>query len=250
MALKIPKGLKREFKEGFLEYLKVMGDSVILHLEPYRVDCPNCVWDSNAKVSTNKFNSSFIRPVNIFVGTPKVKKVYPIPFNITDDSGIEYDPVLSNPRVLKSAVCPMCLGRGVLEEENTHTIVALITTHNSMPGGGGTEGSNIIVLPAGEEGTQVTRIKSHPNHYAICRDAKYYTVKGIKMRNVIPPRLKGLGGEHITEAYLITVDVGKSSNTSKDGDYRLDTSPIGQSSNQAPESDPQNPPTTPGDTEW
>lgn len=247
MSLKIPKELKSEFKKGFNQYIKAMGRPIQVVLDPTQVSCPNCIWDNVQGKSSNVYNESFKKPVNIFPATDMQTKVYPQPFNVTSVSGVQYDPSLIDPKILRVSVCPVCLGEGVLISENTSCIVAVITTGYGQTG---TEASTFIDLSAGRDGRQITRLKTKAENYAICRDAQYFIVDGIKMEIEIPAKLKGLGNLSITEVYLGTVKEDSSSNTKYDGDQRVNINQTGQSSDQADDSTPTIPPSVPGDDVW
>lgn len=247
MSLKIPASIKKEFKDGFEEYIRKMGRSVIAHLKPNEVQCPNCIFDNYQHKSTNIWNTSFLKPVNIFPGTSYQKEIYPAPFNVTSVSGVQYDPTIPNPKILNVAVCPVCRGEGVLINDNTTCFNAVVTVGKPQTGA---EPSDYIDLSAGRDGMQLTRLKTYANNYAVCRDAEFFTVDGIKYKIEVPARLKGLGNKAITELYLSTVDVDSSSDTEYDTDGRLKIVEFGQVSNQASNITPTIPPVVPGDDVW
>lgn len=250
MTLKIPRELKKEFKDGFAEYIKTMGRNVEVYLKPYQVLCPNCQYDSVQKKSTNIWNSTFLRPVNIFVGTQFQQTIFPQPFNVTTASGVVYDPVITNPKILIATVCPICKGEGILIRDNKVDMNAVVTIGLLRGGYGNTESPRFYDLSAGLEGKQVYRFKTYECNYATCRDAEYFKVDNIKLKAELPPRVKGLGGYHLTEMFLSEITEGNSVTDVFDNDIRTHIEKQGQTSNQAPVYNPTIPPIIPGDDVW
>ena len=235
----IPKSLKKEFNKGFDHYLKVMGRQVTVVLPPFIVNCPNCIWDSVRAKSTNVYDTQFIRPKNVFVGTSKQQKIYPQPFNVeTAPAGIQYDPALDNPKILRTTVCPVCKGEGTLLCDRTICITGLVTWNPK---------EEFLDLSGGLDGQNICRIKTFRNNYALCRDAESFIVDGTECVLQTPPRVKGLGADHITEFYLIATAVDKSVSDKLDSDPRIIKDIKGSSSEQAPEISPDNPPTIPSE---
>lgn len=247
MSLNIPKGLKREFKKGFDEYIKTMGQDIIAHLPPTSVRCPNCFFDSFQNKSSNIYDTSFKTPVNIFPGTTAQRTIYPAPFNVETVSGVQYDPAIQNPKILIGSICPVCAGEGKLTSDNTVCMKAVVTQGMIQRG---MDSATFMDLSAGRDGTPVTRLKTFSNNYPVCRDADYFIIKGIKYKIEIPVRLKGLGMDAIAELYLTASDVDASSSVEYDNDARININPLGQVSNQAPPLTPTIPPTVPGDDVW
>lgn len=247
MGLGIPSNLKKEFKKGFDEYIKKMGRTVEAYLEPFSVDCPNCIYDNLQKKSSNVYDQNFKKPINIFPGTTVQRQVYPAPFNVTTVSGVQYDPSLPNPKILKTSVCPVCKGFGILTSDNVQCFQAVVTRGISKTD---VEGPDMVDLSAGLDGIDIIRLKSFSCNYSIVRDAKYFKVEGIKAKTEVPPRLKGLGSDAIVEVYLTTVQEDISSSVKYDGDSRIQTNPFGNASNQASDITPTIPPVIPGDDIW
>jgi hypothetical protein len=247
MSFKIPKSLKKEFKRGFEEYIKAMGRNVKLILKPHEVRCPNCFFDLAQKKSSNVYNTSFVRPVNIFPATTFKKIVYPAPFNVTTVSGIQYDPAIVNPKILQVSVCPVCLGEGVLIEKNEFCIKAVVDRGMNSYGG-----SKALDLSGGTDGTEVLCIKTYSDNYAICREAIAVIVDGIETAITIPPIIRGLGIDSLVEFYVTTIKEDMSSSIKYDKDSRLDINEKGETSDQAPVSTPTIPPNTVGedDKSW
>jgi len=247
MSLRIPAGLKKEFKDGFAEFIKTLGRPVSAYLEPYSVDCPNCIADLVQKKSSNKYNISFKSPLNIFPGTSIERKVYPIPFNVLTVSGVQYNPALPNPKILQASVCPVCKGKGNLEEENVVCFQALVT--RGLPKKG-VYGPDTLDLSAGRDGVDLVRIKTYSCNYSVVRDAKYFIIDGIKAKLEDPPRLKGLGQDAIVEGYMTYIQEDQSSSIVYDGDSRINNNTIGTQSNQASTITPTIPPHVDGDDVW
>lgn len=247
MSLKIPITLKKEFKDGFDEYIKSMGRQVLAYLKPHEVQCPNCIFDAYSNKSSNLWNSLFLKPVNIFPGTTHQQIIYPVPFNVTTVSGIQYDPSIPNPKILNAVLCPVCKGLGILTIENTVCFRAVITVGKPQTGA---QPSDFTDLSAGRDGMQLTRIKTYANNYSVCRDAESFLIDGVQYKTEIPVRLKGLGNKSIVEVYLSTVNVDSSSDNQYDTDNRLKIVDFGQVSNQASPATPTIPPIVPGDDVW
>lgn len=247
MSLRIPTSLKKEFKDGFNEYIRKMGKPVYAYLPPYEVSCPNCIWDNLHGKSSNIYNLNFKRPVNIFPASASQRIVYPAPFNVTTVSGVQYDPALPNPKILQTVQCPVCAGEGLLFQENKSCFVGVVTVGKPQTGA---QPSDFIDLSPGRDGMQLTRIKTFAKHYAVCRDAEYFVIDGVKYKQEIPARLKGLGNDSITELYLSTVTYDDSSNTKFDLESRVNVQELGQVSDQAPIGNPTIPPSVPGDDVW
>ncbi len=245
MSLNIPKSIKKEFKQGMSDLITFQGKEreIVVYLEPTKVSCPNCIVDLIQKASTNVYNVNFVRPINIFPGTSFQRIIYPAPFNVTSVSGVQFDPNLPNPKILMTALCPVCDGVGALVHENKVCIRGIVTLAKS--GSPGFED-----LSAGREGIQFARIKTYNTNYSVCRDAKYFIIGGIKYKIEIPARLKGLGDDSLTELYLSEVEEGPSVSTVYNQDIRLQTSTIGQTSDQATSGTPTTPPIVPGDDVW
>lgn len=235
--------LKKEFRQGFHEYIKKMGRDIVVHLKPFSVDCPNCLRDSVRKTSANVYDQSFVRPVNIFPGTFAERLIYPAPFNVTTVSGVQYDPSLLDPKILKTTVCPVCKGEGILVYED-QTIIRGVVTWNPR--------EELRDLSPGYDGESICRVKTYEYNYSVVRDAKYFIVDGVKCEHsrVGTPRVKGLGADHITEFYLTATEIGKSVSDNYNLDDRLDSNPIGRVSDQAGISTPTIPPQVPGEDVW
>lgn len=245
--LNISKILKKEFKKGFYEFIDTMGQKVEVFIPPHSVTCPNCLWDSVQNSSINVFNNEFKRPLIVFPNTIYAKTIYPVPFNIDIDTDIQYNPQLIDPKILQCNICPVCNGEGKITSDNSICIQCLVTWDYSQTGG---ETTKYLDLSAGRDGKQIVRLKTYDYNYAICRDALYFIINGIKCEVVIPPKLKGLGDKHITEVFLVTVAVDASSEIMYDTDTRLSLNSLGTHSNQASSGTPTIPPNLPGDDVW
>lgn len=246
-SFKIPASLKSEFKKGMDEYIKVMGEKIEVQLSPYTVDCPNCIFDIIQQKSSNIYDTSFLKPVNIFPGTSHQRKIYPAPFNVLSDTGVQYDPSIPNPKILQTALCPTCKGEGILTEDNSVCITGVVTRGINRAAA---ESSDLKDLSAGREGITLIRIKTYGCNYALCKDAKYFIIAGIKYKLEVPTRLKGLGNKAIVEMYLSEIDEGTSIDTGYNLDPRVQINTKGQVSDQADISMPTIPPVIPGDDVW
>lgn len=239
--VKIPTSLKTTFKKGIKNYIKEMGREITVILPPVEADCPNCIWDAVSNKSTNVYNQAFIRPVNIFPGKSYQTLVYPKPFNISDsdvDPGIQYDPTLPNPAPLKSSVCPVCKGKGVITKDNNICIKAHITWNPK---------EEYLDLSAGRDGVPMCRIKTYKDHYSLCTEAKSFLIDGVKCVMETPPKVKGLGDVHLIEFYLVQTQVDDKVTIKYDEDPRVNKDLVGQISDQASVGTPTVPPSIPSD---
>jgi hypothetical protein len=246
MTFKIPTSLKKEFQKGFAEYTDAMGEKVTVYLSPYTVDCPNCLYDNVQKKSANIYNTGFLRPVYIFPETPFKRIVYPQPFNVLTTSGVQFDPSIIDPKSLIASVCPICMGEGTLVSPNSYCMQAVVTWDYRPKG----EDTKFLDLSAGRESKQVIRIKTYDYNYALCRDANYFILNGsVKAQITNPAKLKGLGGKHITEVFLIATAVDSSPEAGYNVNQKSIVAP-GNESNQAPIVSSTIPPNKPGDDVW
>lgn len=243
----IPKGLKKEFKKSFAQYIKAMGRNVDVILKPHTVRCPNCIYDSVQKKSTNIYDLNFLRPVTVFPTTSYKRIVYPAPFNVTTISGVTFNPDIPNARILQTDTCPICNGDGVLRAENKTCMKAVV---NRVSNQTNTEGSKTFDLSAGRDGYEILRVKTLPSNYAICRDAQVLIIDGVKTKLEVPAMLKGIGIDALVELYVSVVSEDSSSTVAYDKDTRINTSDNGQISDQASQSTPTIPPVIPGDDVW
>lgn len=237
----IPKSLKTTFKKGIKDYIKEMGRDITVTMPPASTDCPNCIWDSVSEKSTNVYNKGFVRPVNVFPGKSYQYQLYPVPFNIDIsevDPGIQYDPALPDPKPLKSSICPVCKGKGILTKDNNICIRAHITWNPR---------EEYLDLSAGRDGVPICRIKTYKEHYALCAEAKSFLIDGVKCVMETPPKVKGLGDVHLIEFYLIQTQVDDKVTISYDEDPRVNKDLIEQVSEQADIGTPTVPPTIPSD---
>jgi len=244
---RIPRTLKKKFQDGFDEYIRAMGREVTLELPVIYTDCPNCIYDSVNKNSTGRHDPSFVRPVYIFPSTSEEEKVYPQPFNIIDDSGVTYDPNGQVTQIVRSAICPVCKGKGRLVSKPTLDIIAVVTWNPKSP----TFDGRMLDESAGRFNENVVRLKTFSSNYEVCLQAKIFYVDGVKCEVFLPAHNKGIGGEHITEIQLQTVGVvDNATSRNYNHDSRVNINPLGTTSNQAEEADPHNPPQIFGDDEW
>lgn len=251
MSLKIPKEVKKEFHKGIHDLISSLGRQITVFFKPYQVQCPNCLFDNSTHLSSNVYDARFIRPVNIFAGQSFQQQIYPVPFNVTSAPiGIQYDPTIPNPKVLRVLVCPVCTGKGVLEHENS-TCIKAIVDHSVQPIYG-VDNTKTSDLSAGLEDYTETRVKTFECNFDICEKADHFIIDQIRYNRESPVRLKGLGGTHLLEFFVSEVAVGGVLEASFTGDPQLNIEQVGQSSNQASSGASQTPPMTPGgdDEPW
>ncbi len=62
--------VKKDFKRLAQQLVLDLSQPLIIVQEsPMFVDCPNCIWDSINKKSSNVFDASFVSSTTIFVST-------------------------------------------------------------------------------------------------------------------------------------------------------------------------------------
>lgn len=185
----VPTKVKKDFKKMAQQLvLDLSSDGMVVVQEsPMFIDCPNCIWDSINKKSSNIFDSAFVASVVIFTGTDQERTVNPISFT--------------------SGRCPVCIGEGQLFTNQELCIPAMI---NFISGG---QGGRFDDLPIGKEGTNFVLAKTLACHYNLLeRNTTFVIHNGIKCEKYKPPFVRGLGGEEaVCEMVLQTTEAGERS---------------------------------------
>jgi hypothetical protein len=178
----------RKVKENFKRLtqqlvLDLSQPLVIVQESPMFVDCPNCIWDSINKKSSNIFDASFAGPITIFSGTDQERTISPFPFTL--------------------GRCPVCIGEGQLFTNQEICIPAMV----NFISGRGPDG-RFIDLPAGKEGENLVIVKTLACHYELIENNHIFVIHGnVKCEKFNPPILRGLGGEEaVVEVILQTVE--------------------------------------------
>jgi len=158
----------------------------IIQESPMFVDCPNCVWDSINKKSSNVFDSSFVAATTIFVSTDQERTISPINFS--------------------SGRCPVCIGEGQLFTRKEVCIPAMVNFLAAADFGG-----RYFSLPAGKEGVNFILVKTLACHYELLTNNQIFVVhNNIKCEKFRPPMVRGLGGEDtVCEMVLQTSEAGE-----------------------------------------
>ncbi len=180
---------KRKYKKLMQQLIRDLAEPLVIVQEsPLFVDCPNCVWDSVNKKSSNLLDASFVTPVTIFSGTDQQRTISPVAFS--------------------EGRCPVCIGEGQLFTTTDICIPALIN-YVSSTGGGGT--TSYMDLPAGKEGVNFMVVKTESCHYNLLVNNSIFEVhEGIKCEKFRPPFPRGLGGEEaVCEMILQTTEAGE-----------------------------------------
>lgn len=180
MGQMIPSGLKREIRDKFLQLKSELNKVIYIYLEPNKTDCPNCYMTVSSGASTNTFNSSFTTPVVIYGNT------------IT-------------PTLFTRGRCPVCVGKGVLEQENRVGVKCLVRWNPSDGDG------RMLISSAGVEGINIAQIKASECYFESLRDCKYVMIDSIKCELLSPPVIRHLGYQDVMViAYFSSVKVGSS----------------------------------------
>ena len=182
----ISKKMKKQYKQAIQQVVTDLSEPLtIVQESPMFVDCPNDIWDSINRKSSNFFDSSFTSPVTIFQGTDQERIITPIPFT--------------------SGRCPVCLGEGQLFTNKEICINALV---NYLDSGSLLEFQSTA---AGKEGVNMLRVKVLACHYdLIARNEIFVVHNNIKCEKYRPPFVRGLGGdEAICEVIFQTTEAGQ-----------------------------------------
>jgi hypothetical protein len=182
----VPKSVKKRFKKAIQQVVMDLSQPItIVQESPFFVDCPNCIWDSINKQSSNVFNAAFTVPVGIFVGTDQARSITPISFS--------------------QGRCPVCIGQGQLFTSQEICIPAMVNFVSV------TEKSEFQNLPAGKEGVNYLLVKTLACNYdLVARNSIFVVHNNIKCEKFKPPIVRGLGGEEaITEVMLQTTEAGQ-----------------------------------------
>jgi excinuclease UvrABC ATPase subunit len=185
----VPNKIKRHFKKIVTQLVLDLSQSLrIIQESPTFVDCPNCIWDSINKKSSNVFQSSFTVPVTIFAGTDQERTVSPVSFT--------------------EGRCPVCIGEGQLFTTKEICIPAMINFIGRSERGG-----RFLDLPAGKEGVNFLVVKTLACHYELLLNNEIFVVhNNVKCEKFQPPFVRGLGGEEaIAEVIMQTTEAGQRS---------------------------------------
>jgi len=183
----VPSRVKKEFKGLMQQLVRDLSQPLIIVQEsPTFVDCPNCIWDSINKKSSNVFDASFIVPVTIFQSTSEERLINPISFTV--------------------GRCPVCLGEGQLFTKDEICIPAMINYLSASD-----FGSKYFDIPAGKEGLNYMIVKTLACHYDLLTNNSIFVVhNNVKCEKFRPPFMRGLGGEEaVCEMVLQTTEAGE-----------------------------------------
>jgi len=186
----VTRKMQRDYRGVLEQVIQDMSQPVIILQDEDRlfVVCPNCIWDSINKKSSNIFNASFIAPVIIFSGTDQQRTITPQPFSF--------------------GRCPVCFGEGQLFTENELSIPALVNWYIIRR----TEHGDYTDLPAGKQGLHYAQIKAKYAYYELLRQNRTFIIFGdVKCEKFIAPFVRGLGSDiAIVEMWVETVEPGES----------------------------------------
>ena len=180
--------VKNEFKKFTQQLVRDLSQNLtIVQESPMFVDCPNCVWDSINKKSSNIFQSSFTTPIIIFSSTDQQETISPISFT--------------------GGRCPVCIGEGQLFTSKQICISAMVNFLSPTDDRRG----GFVQMAAGKEGKNTLLIKTLACHYELILNNEIFMVhNGIKVEKFSAPIVRGLGGvEAIAECYMQTVEIGQ-----------------------------------------
>ncbi len=199
----IPRKVQEDFRRITQQVVSDLSENLVVIQDSQRmfIDCPNCIWDSINKKSSNIFDASFVASVVIFSSTDQQRTISPFSFS--------------------AGRCPVCIGEGQLFTTKEVCIRAMVNYISPLEA----RGDGYVNLPAGREGTNRLLIKTNPCHYELITQNDTFVVhNGIKCHKLIPPFMRGLGGiDAILEFWLETSDTGdRTSNKLTDGSVGRD----------------------------
>lgn len=185
----VPTSIKKEYKSLIHQLVLDLSQPLcVVQESPMFVDCPNCIWDSINKKSSNVFDASFVASVNVFVGTDQQRALTPISFT--------------------EGRCPVCIGEGQLFTKKEVCIPAMV---NFI--GRDERGSRFIDMAAGKEGVNFMVVKTLACNYELILNNEVFLLhNGVKCEKAQPPFVRGLGGEEaVCEVILQTTEAGQRS---------------------------------------
>lgn len=188
--------IKKDYKKKVQQLVSDLSqDLVVVQESPLFVDCPNCIFDSINKKSSNVMDSTFVTPVIIFSGTSEERTVSPVTFN--------------------EGRCPVCIGEGQLFTNKELCIRAMINFFSET----GRRGQ-FLSLPAGKEGVSLVIIKTLACNYEVLLNNEVFFIhNNVKLSKFKPPFLRGLGGDDaVCEVLMQTVDEGQRTSGKQGGD--------------------------------
>lgn len=179
-----PPNIGKELKKMYEVVRKETGESICLHMIPNKTDCPNCYSNPNGE-STNVYDSSFVAPTEIYGDT------------IT-------------PTLFTRGRCPVCYGKGVLEQDVEKRIKVIVRWN---PSGAGSAKGDMDITAAGVEGFNNVLIRSPKCYYNDLRDCVKAVISNIDCVLLVPPVLRGVGNvDVVAVAFFTSIDPGHSSN--------------------------------------
>lgn len=184
----VPSRVKNEFKKLTQQLvLDLSQDLAIVQESPLFTECPNCIWDSINKKSSNVFDATFTVPVTIFSATDQARTINPVSFT--------------------SGRCPVCIGEGQLFTSREVCIPAMVNFFSPADDRGG----GFVQLAAGKEGKNTLLIKTLACHYELLLNNEIFMIhNGVKCEKFSPPIVRGMGGvEAVAECWMQTAEVGQ-----------------------------------------
>lgn len=181
----VPGAVKKQYKKLIQQLVLDLSQQLsIIQESPMFVDCPNCIWDSINKKSSNVFDASFVAATTIFSTTDQERTISPVNFTV--------------------GRCPVCIGEGQLFTQKEVCIPAMVNFLSATSPG-------YFDLPAGKEGVSFLIVKTLACHYELLTNNQIFVVNGnTKCEKFRPPFVRGLGGEEsVCEMVLQTSEAGE-----------------------------------------
>ncbi len=148
---------KDRYKAAFDGLIDDLNRSVLLHLTPRRTDCPNCIFNTATKRSSNRYDTT--NPNTL--GGP-LNKFFP-----------------------KGSVCPVCHGVGKLRTSRNITVIATISKKPDE--------FEEIARELGRLPNNLIKVRTKIDTLQAIREAKEATIDGQVYRKIMPEITQGLG---------------------------------------------------------
>lgn len=177
-----PKNFGKQIKNLYKEAIEEVGVPICLYMDSATQDCPNCLSNPDGS-SLNVYDSSFLAPTEIFGET-------------------------INPVSFTRGRCPVCYGKGYLENQNA-SIKRITAIVRWNPSGAGDTVGDLDYTPAGIEGFNNVLVKTFKCHYDDLSDCNKAVIDGVDCKLLVPPvlrKVKLLGVVAI--AFFSSIDPG------------------------------------------
>ena len=173
---------KEKFRRSIRDVVKGLSRKVKVYKQPIIGDCPNCFYDKLTNSSTGKCKWSALEARTL-------QQEYEVS---SGEINLKY-------KYFKVGRCPVCKGKGYLEEDRVLWIDCLVIWDPSNR-------NSITFTPAGTEGSTVVELKTDPKYFNIFKNCSKIFVDNIPCSLSKPPLLRGLGNNSVLVITAFTTD--------------------------------------------